>query len=143
MTPTVHQFGPEHEVAHGPHGTAAWPGKPGGHRAAEGRAVAEIGRLERQQLIAFCERCFNVGQWRAAAGGDDQFRRVIGDDATVVARVQHVAHALLAVPRLGAAPPQLEGRAVRRGVLDDGAEVLESVVRIGHQLGSGGGGRSD
>ena len=60
------------------------------HRAADGRAVSEVRRLKRQHLPACGQRRFDFCQRRAGTRGDHQFGGVVGHNAAVRARVQHI-----------------------------------------------------
>jgi len=55
--------------------------------------------------VAFSQKCghLDFGELRAAARGDHEFRGLVGHDAVVAARIEHLAFERLAVEILGAA----------------------------------------
>ena len=63
----------------------------------------EVRRFEGEHLIVFGERRLDLQQGRARARGDDQFGRVVGDDAAISARVEDLTFQRLTVPVFGAA----------------------------------------
>ena len=79
------------------------PERPAATHAADGGSAAEGRRLEGQELASRRQRRFDFGQRRAAARGDDQFGRLVADDAAVAARIEHLARQRAAVEVLAAA----------------------------------------
>ena len=74
--------GAEDEVAHRPgRRRARGPASPAAIAAADGGARPEVRRLERQHLLAFVQCGLEFRQRRAAAHRDDQFGRLVVDDA--------------------------------------------------------------
>jgi hypothetical protein len=45
--------------------------------------LAPIGRLEGQHLAGAVEFCFNFGHWRCGFCGQDEFGRIVVDDAAL------------------------------------------------------------
>ncbi len=93
----------EHEIAQRARRLAARPREPRRDRPAERRVLAEMRRLESEHLAAFAHRRLDFGELRAAARGDHELGGLVGHDAVVAARIEHLAFERLAVEILGAA----------------------------------------
>ena len=90
LAAAIEQSRAEHEIFHRTRVRPSGPGQTGGHRAADGRAGAEMRRLKRQILAAFRQGRFDFHQRRARARSEHQFGGVVGHDAAVCACVQHI-----------------------------------------------------
>src|SRR5690606_14441865 len=65
--------------------------------------------------------------------GDDQFGRIVADDAAATARIEHVADRLAAVPVLAAAAAYAQRLPLGRGVEDTLAEQIELLFHVSPQ----------
>ena len=99
----VHDDRAEHEIARRAGCGAARSGDAGGDAAAEGGQRSEVRRLEGEHLVVIGECGFDFQQGRARTRGDNQFRRIVRDDAAISARVEDVTFQRLTVPVFGAA----------------------------------------
>ena len=78
--------------------------------------IDQLRQLQAHQALALVGQCgFQLGQRRAAAGGDDQLAGFIAEDARVGPGVQHLALQRGPPEILAAAPAQAQGAAVRGG----------------------------
>ena len=123
----------QHEVARRASVHAPRAGQAGGDHPAERGIAAEGRRLEGQELVTLGERAFELGQWRAAARRDDQFRGLVVDDAAPGSELEHLALERLAVEVLAARAPQAQ----RAAHLGGGAHALGKVCEDGF-VGAGG-----
>ena len=90
LATAIEQARAEHKIFHRPRIRPSGPGQTGGHCAADGCAVSEMRRLKRQHLPACGQRRLDFCQWCARARGEHQFGGVVGHNAAVCARVQHI-----------------------------------------------------
>ena len=125
FTFAIHQHRAEHEVARCTDCHAAWAGQAARNNPAECGQAIKTRRLKSQHLV-FCRECrANFTQGRASTRGDDQFGRVVVDDAAVGACVEHVARRSLAVPVFGAAAFDAQRGVAGAGVGDAVFEFLQ------------------
>ena len=111
----VHQLAAAREQGHAEQviaqGAGAHPGRPrqaGGDHAADGRAGAEVRRLEGEALAMLGELGLERGDAHAGGRGDDQLGRLVLARAVEAAQVELVAVRRLAVEVLAAAAAQAE-----------------------------------
>src|SRR5439155_1549692 len=108
----------EHVIAQRASGRAPRPRYPGCDAPPEGRAGAEVRRLEREELPALGERGVQLGQQRAAARSHHQLGRLVADDARENARIENFAAQRIAVEVFRAAAAQPQRGAAARGIAD-------------------------
>ena len=70
-------------------------GQARGHHAADRCRCAEMRWFKRQALAFFGQSGFQLGQWRAAAHGDDQFAGLVTHDAPISTGVEHIARQVI------------------------------------------------
>ena len=119
FTAPVHDPHAEHEITQRARRLAARPRKPRRDHAAERRTrakLSEMRRLESEHLAVLAHCSLDIGEPRAAAGGDHELRGLVGNDAAVAARIENLAFESVAVEVLGAAAAQAQRalRATRR-----------------------------
>ena len=117
LAAAIQQLRTQHKILYRPRLRAARPGQTGRHTAAHGGMGAEKRRLKRQHLPAFVQGCGNIGQARAAAGGEHQLGGVIIHNTGVITGVQHgIEGRLFAVKILAAAAAYAQMQAVGGGI---------------------------
>jgi hypothetical protein len=84
----VHDDGAEHEVACRARRMTARTSNASRNAAVERGLRAEVRRLESKHLVVFGKHRFDFEERRAGARRDDQFGRIVGDDAAMRARVE-------------------------------------------------------
>ncbi|KPY93566.1 hypothetical protein ALO43_200166 [Pseudomonas tremae] len=94
--------GAQHEITHRPAPGAARARQSCGDHAAE-RCAAKIGRYTGQHLACGVQHLHQLAQRRTGADGDHQFCRVVTDDATVFAGIEHLTCCLTAKQGLAVA----------------------------------------
>ncbi len=107
LASAVDQLDAQHEVTHRPRLLPARPGKPGGDAAAN-RRTGKTRRLEGQHLAFFGQRRLDLGERRAAFGGDVKLGRLVGNDAVVARHIKQFTgqHAAVEILAAGAADAQ-------------------------------------
>ena len=135
LAAAVQQARAEQVVANAADGGARRSGQACGDHAADGRAAAEMRRLERQALSLLSERRFELIERGAAARGHDELGRLVARNARQAGHVERLALRRFAVEALRAAAANVERRAALACVADASDQWSERSIdrRHGHQ----------
>src|SRR5207237_603281 len=106
--------------------TAAAPGAGG---AEHGRRGPNRRGLAAEELPTRAGRGFDLGQGRAATGGEDELRRLVVDDAAESSELEHFAGERLAVEVLGARSLQTQRAARTLGGCDPLTQLTQHGVK--------------
>src|SRR3569623_1896017 len=116
LAAAVDDFHAQHEIARRARIRAARPRQTAGYRSAQSRAIAEMRRLEREDLLVLVQRGFDFRQRRTRTRRDHQFRRLIMNDTAMTTGVQRFSHGRTAEKSLGIAADDAERRRTRERI---------------------------